>query len=122
MEKLNNINLNQFKLILFLYTCVKNFIFPFIINKNCYNNNGDYIMKKTKLICTIGPSSIDDEILIKALEKIMPSMLVASANNYVKCDLIRPGRADSACYHIAKMISQYYEASLGRTRRKKAAV
>ena len=64
----------------------------------------------------------DDEMLIKALEKIVPSMLVASANNYVKCDLVRPGRADSACYHIAKMISQYYEASLGRTRRKKAAV
>ena len=54
-----------------MYTCVKNFIFPFIINKNCYNNNGDYIMKKTKLICTIGPSSIDDEILIKMIKEGM---------------------------------------------------
>lgn len=53
--------------------------------------------------------SADEMILIKALEKIIPSMLIAQANNYVKCDVLRPGRADSACYHIAKTISYLYE-------------
>ena len=67
--------------------------------------------------------NVDDAMLVKALEKVMPAMLVASANNYVKCDLMRPGRSDSACYHIAKMISQYYENGVAKTsRRKRAAV
>lgn len=67
-------------------------------------------------------SDIDDKVLIKALEKVMPTMLVASANNYVKCDLLRPGRSDSACYHIAKIISQYYDVERNKSKRKKVAV
>lgn len=51
----------------------------------------------------------DEMTLVKALEKVMPNILIAQANNYVKCDMLRPGRADSACYHIAKIISQLYE-------------
>ena len=55
---------------------------------------------------------VDENLLVKALEKIVPSMLIAQANAYVKCDMLRPGRADSACYHVAKMISQCYEDEL----------
>ena len=51
----------------------------------------------------------DEMILTKALEKVMPNILIAQANNYVKCDMLRPGRADSACYHIAKEISYLYD-------------
>jgi hypothetical protein len=57
---------------------------------------------------------VDEMILVKALEKVVPSMLIASANNYVKCDMLRPGRADSACYHIAKIIAQCYEKELNK--------
>lgn len=62
----------------------------------------------------------DELILTKALEKIVPSMLIAQATNYVKCEMLRPGRADSACYHIAKTISYLYEDEISKsTRRKK---
>lgn len=54
----------------------------------------------------------DEMTLTKSLEKVMPNILIAQANNYVKCDMLRPGRADSACYHIAKIISQLYEGEL----------
>ena len=65
----------------------------------------------------------DEMTLTKALEKVMPNILIAQANNYVKCDMLRPGRADSACYHIAKEISYLYEAELNRlTRGRKAKV
>lgn len=68
---------------------------------------------------------IEEITLVKALERIVPSRLIASANNYVKCDMLRPGRADSACYHIAKMIARCYEEELERPQRgrpRKAAV
>lgn len=55
-------------------------------------------------------SDVNDDTLISALEKIVPSMLIAQANNFVKCEVLRPGRADSACYHIAKIIEQLYLA------------
>ena len=64
----------------------------------------------------------DEMTLTKALEKVMPNVLIAQANNYVKCDMLRPGRADSACYHIAKEISYLYEDEvkrLGRSRSSK---
>ena len=54
-------------------------------------------------------SAADELILTKALEKVMPSMLIAQANNYVKCEMLRPGRADNTCYHVAKIISYLYE-------------
>lgn len=63
----------------------------------------------------------DELILIKALEKVMPNMLIAQANNYVKCDVLRPGRADSACYHVAKTISYLYEDEVGKSTRNKRA-
>lgn len=65
----------------------------------------------------------DEMTLTKALEKVMPNILIAQANNYVKCDMLRPGRADSACYHIAKEISYLYEEELNRpVRGRKAKV
>ena len=60
---------------------------------------------------------IDESTLVKALEKVVPSRLIASANNYVKCDMLRPGRADSACYHIAKMIGRCYDAEMEKPQR-----
>ena len=63
----------------------------------------------------------DELILTKALEKVIPNMLIAQANNYVKCDMLRPGRADSACYHVAKTISYLYEDEINKSTRKKRA-
>lgn len=65
----------------------------------------------------------DELILTKALERVLPNMLIAQANNYVKCDMLRPGRADSACYHIAKTISYLYEDEINKpTRGRRAKV
>ena len=66
-------------------------------------------------------TDVNDSILIKALEKIMPDMLIIEANNLVKCNILRPGRADNACYHIAKTISYLYEDELNKSTRKKRA-
>ena len=63
----------------------------------------------------------DEMILAKALEKVMPNVLVAQANNYVKCDMLRPGRSDSAGYHIAKEISYLYEDEVNRPPRGRRA-
>ena len=63
----------------------------------------------------------DELTLTKALEKVMPNMLIAQANNYVKCDMLRPGRADSACYHIAKEISYLYEDEIDKPARGRRA-
>lgn len=62
---------------------------------------------------------VDEDILVKSLEKIVPSMLIAQANAYVKCDMLRPGRADSACYHIAKMITQCYETEVAKREKRR---
>ena len=64
---------------------------------------------------------VDEMILTKALEKVMPNILIAQANNYVKCDMLRPGRADSACYHIAKEISYLYEDEINSPKRGRKA-
>lgn len=65
----------------------------------------------------------DELTLTKALERVLPNMLIAQANNYVKCDMLRPGRADSACYHIAKTISYLYEDEINKpTRGRRAKV
>ena len=61
----------------------------------------------------------DELILTKALEKVIPNMLIAQANNYVKCEMLRPGRADNACYHIAKTISYLYEDEIKIMRSKR---
>lgn len=57
---------------------------------------------------------VNEVILTKSLEKVMPNILIAQANNYVKCDMLRPGRADSACYHIAKEISYLYDEEMNK--------
>lgn len=62
----------------------------------------------------------DDMILTKALEKISPDALITSANAYVKVNVLRPGRADSTCYHIAKLIEQCYEDEINNPRRKQS--
>ena len=69
--------------------------------------------------------STNISVLIKALEKIKPEMLIIEANAFVKCNMIRPERADSACYHIAKRIEQLYNDELNppkRGKRKKAGI
>ena len=63
----------------------------------------------------------DEITLTKALEKVMPNILIAQANNYVKCDMLRPGRADSACYHIAKEIAYLYEDEINSPKRGRKA-
>ena len=63
---------------------------------------------------------VDELVLTKALEKVVPTMLIVSANSYVKCDMLRPGRADSACYHIAKMIGQLYDDEISKPKRGKS--
>lgn len=66
----------------------------------------------------------DDNILIKSLEQVTPNVLIAQANAYVKLNLLRPRRADGACYHVAKIIGQLYENELRRSergRRKRSA-
>lgn len=60
----------------------------------------------------------DEKILVGALEKIIPSTLIAQANAYVKCDMLRPGRADSACYHMAKIIDVKYEEALKKANKR----
>ena len=64
-------------------------------------------------------SDTDDIILIKALEKVRPEMLVVEANNFVKCNMLRPGRADNTCYHIAKTIAYLYEDEFGKMNKKR---
>lgn len=62
--------------------------------------------------------SADDMILVKALEQITPSVLITQATAYVKLNMLRPGRSDSACYHIAKIITQVYEDELLKPKKK----
>lgn len=62
----------------------------------------------------------DDIVLIMALEKIVPDRLIAQANVYVKAEVLRPGRADSACYHIAKIIQQLYNEEVATTKKRMA--
>lgn len=64
--------------------------------------------------------NVDEMILTKALEKISPDALITSANAYVKVNVLRPGRADSTCYHIAKLIERCYEDELSAPRRGRA--
>lgn len=61
--------------------------------------------------------NVDDMVLVKALEQITPSALITQATAYVKLNMLRPGRADSACYHIAKIISQVYNEELNKPKR-----
>lgn len=64
---------------------------------------------------------VDDMILIKSLEQITPNALITQATAYVKLNMLRPGRSDSACYHIAKIIGQLYEEELNKPTRGKRA-
>lgn len=66
--------------------------------------------------------SADDMILVKALEQITPSVLITQATAYVKLNMLRPGRSDSACYHIAKIICQLYEEEISKTKKRARAV
>lgn len=59
----------------------------------------------------------DDNVLCSALEKIMPEKLVAEANIYVKGSMLRPGRADNACYHVAKIIAQLYDEEVNKPKK-----
>ena len=67
-------------------------------------------------------SNCDDEVLIKALEKVSPSDIESDAVSYKKGNKIRPARAGSTCYHVAKIIAQQYEEEIARPRKRKARV
>lgn len=61
----------------------------------------------------------DDDVLIEALERISPDELIMSASMFIKFGILRPGRDDSACYHIAKQISELYEERMSKPKRGK---
>ena len=64
---------------------------------------------------------IDDKILIDTLGHISPNELIASASLFMKFGILRPGRADGACYHIAKQINELYEAEINKPKRNRKA-
>lgn len=62
-------------------------------------------------------SDCDDDILIKALEKIAPCDLEHDAEDYKKGKRIRQARAGSTCYHVAKIITQLYDEEVNRPKK-----
>jgi len=66
-------------------------------------------------------SDVDDNVLIDVLGHISPNELIASASLFMKFGILRPGRADGACYHIAKQINELYEDTINKPRRHKKA-
>lgn len=64
---------------------------------------------------------VDDDILIDVLGHIAPTELIASASLFMKFGILRPGRADSACYHIAKQINELYEEHINKPKRGRKA-
>lgn len=60
---------------------------------------------------------VDDKVLTDVLGHISPNELLASASLFMKFGILRPGRADGACYHIAKQISELYDAELNKPKR-----
>lgn len=61
---------------------------------------------------------VDDGILIDVLGHISPNELLASASLFMKFGILRPGRADSACYHIAKQINELYEDRINQPKKR----
>lgn len=59
----------------------------------------------------------DEAFLIKALEKITPGDLEHDAEEFKKGKKIRPARAGSTCYHVAKIIEQLYNDEISMPRR-----
>lgn len=53
--------------------------------------------------------------------KFAPYELLASASLFMKFGILRPGRADGACYHIAKQINELYEAEINKPKRSRKA-
>ena len=64
---------------------------------------------------------VDDKVLTDVLGHISPNELIASASLFMKFGILRPGRADGACYHIAKQINELYEAEINKTKRSRKA-
>lgn len=64
---------------------------------------------------------VNDDILIDILGHISPNELIASASLFMKFGIMRPGRADSACYHIAKQINELYEEEINKPKRGRRA-
>lgn len=60
---------------------------------------------------------VDLNVLVKALERTAPNELIMSANAFVKFSILRPGRSDSTCYHIAKQIDALYKNELARNKK-----
>lgn len=63
----------------------------------------------------------DDDILVDALGHISPNELLASASLFMKFGILRPGRADGACYHVAKQINELYEDTINKPKRGRKA-
>lgn len=65
---------------------------------------------------------VDDKVLVDILGHISPNELIASASLFMKFGILRPGRADGACYHIAKQINELYEDALNKPKRGRKAI
>lgn len=64
----------------------------------------------------------DDKVLIDILGHISPNEFIASASLFMKFGILRPGRADGACYHIAKQINELYEEATNKPKRGRKAM
>ena len=60
---------------------------------------------------------VNEELLISVLSHISPKELEVSAANFMKFGVLRLGRGDGTCYHIAKQISELYDAELNKPKR-----
>ena len=65
---------------------------------------------------------VDDKVLVDILGHISPNELIASASLFMKFGILRPGRADGACYHIAKQKNELYEDALNKPKRGRKAI
>lgn len=61
--------------------------------------------------------SVDEDLLINALSHISPKELEASASAFMKFGVLRLGRGDGTCYHIAKQIGELYDSEVNKPQR-----
>lgn len=59
----------------------------------------------------------DEDLLIYVLGHISPMELLASASAFMRFGVLRPGRADGACYHIAKQIKELYDSQSNKLKK-----
>ena len=64
---------------------------------------------------------VKDDVLANVMSHISPKELEASAENFMKFGVLRLGRSDGTCYHIAKQINELYEAEINKPKRSRKA-